>query len=152
MASSIECNPLLFYLSVQWLYNGRWPPAVFEADHWHKHRSRYEVLVSSDVHKDAKRMRDLAVRSFVSDNETAVLFMDSIGAVGYDMSCVRRIIALEPVHEPDAWRQLLSRARRMGADVNRVIRVNTLVYEGSAEDSMLTEQCQHAWLTLECNA
>eukprot|EP00657_Telonema_sp_P-1_P005275 TRINITY_DN22527_c0_g1_i1.p1 TRINITY_DN22527_c0_g1~~TRINITY_DN22527_c0_g1_i1.p1 ORF type:complete len:127 (-),score=21.17 TRINITY_DN22527_c0_g1_i1:121-501(-) len=76
-------------------------------------------------------------------------FMDSIGSVGYDMSCVKFIIVLEPVHERDAWRQLLSRARRMGADIKQQIQVATLVYEGSAEELLLQSRCPHAWQTLE---
>jgi len=43
-----------------------------------------------------------------------------------------------------AWNQLLSRARRMGADPTIEIQVMTLVYSGSREDDILRQKCGHA--------
>ena len=81
---------------------------------------------------------------FMQDAAVSVLFMDSGGAVGFDLSKVRRIICLEPVHELDAWNQLLSRARRMGADPNIDIEVLTLIYADSDEAAILDQRCGHA--------
>jgi len=64
-------------------------------------RPQYEVVASSDEGKHAKKARDQAVSHFMENPSIMALFMDSGGAVGFDLSCVRRIICLEPVHEPD---------------------------------------------------
>ena len=49
---------------------------------WMACRPTYEILVSSDEHKDSKKARDMAVGHFVNSPDVTVLFMDSIGAVG----------------------------------------------------------------------
>ena len=122
----------------------RWPPVQYAVG---PHRPEYVAVVSTDRGKEAKKARDQAVTRFMTSPNVSVCLMDSFGAVGFDLSLTQRIICLEPVHEPDAWRQLLSRARRMGAR-EQEIEALTLVYKGSREDEVMKEQCGHICVSI----
>jgi hypothetical protein len=65
--------------------------------------------------------------------------MDAVSTVGHDLSCVTDVICMEPTPQQDAWDQLISRAYRMGADIDATITVRTLAYAGGAELSELSD-------------
>eukprot|EP01051_Picozoa_sp_SAG22_P038038 SAG22_NODE_19298_length_276_cov_0.587571_1_plen_67_part_10 len=66
-----------------------------------------------------------------------MLIMDGVATVGHDLNIADEIFCLEPVLQADAWKQLVSRAYRMGAAVDRPITVRTLYYRGGEEVALL---------------
>jgi len=50
-----------------------------------------------------------------NDEECGVLIMDSTGSVGLDLSFVSYVFLLEPLEDMSVYKQVVSRAHRLGA-------------------------------------
>lgn len=70
--------------------------------------------------------------------ETSVLLMDHTGAVGLDLSFVSYVFLMEPVEDMSLYKQIVSRAHRLGA--KEAVHVEILVMKVSIvpNDSLQT--------------
>ena len=76
-----------------------------------------------------------SIHRFMLDPEIGVLLMDSVGAVGLDLSFVSHIFLMEPIADKSLEDQVISRAYRMGAQ--RAVHVEVMAMKGTTEEHLI---------------
>ncbi|KAK4536086.1 hypothetical protein CDCA_CDCA07G2111 [Cyanidium caldarium] len=105
----------------------------FDVLYYHLFERGYNLeLVSARASREENERR---MESFRSDADKWILLMDDRGALGHDLSCVSRVVIMEPVWDAAHETQIISRAHRMGA--RRPVVVHRLLMRGSIEVEMM---------------
>eukprot|EP00892_Ulva_mutabilis_P003989 jgi/Ulvmu1/1962/UM012_0123.1 len=93
--------------------------------------AQFEVLKAS-----MSRAERAAAISAYRHGPVRVLVMDSVGAVGLDLSCTQHVFLMEPLGDLALEQQVVSRAHRLGA--TRAVHAEVLVMKGSIEDDLVS--------------